>query len=1308
MSKKFLAKLLIFCMVFTMMPFSTFAADEPAAQADNVYIVNWDTNAPTTITAGDETGVTLTVNDIVYNNASDTAMTGYTFNWVSNNDNVTVTGNGKTATVVANAQATGTANITVTVAKDGGQGVAEKTLTVEAAEVEKVTVTFSAGEGATVTPASKEIEKGAAVGELPTPVKEGYTFNGWFTAAEGGTAVTAATTFDTAATVYAQWTKDETPVTGTYEVTIDTEVDLYVADTVTLEATVKHNDVVVPGQTVTWSSSNKAVASVDVNGLVTALQTGTTKITATYMAEGETYTGEIEITVQARDYKVSVEVTELDILLGDTPVVKATVTDAAGKEYTDVVLNWTSDDTNVVTVDNGTIKGIAVGTANVTVKATRNGVEIGEATIAVTVQEPTEEPTVTGVKVSPISTTLVLGGDKATAQLTATVEGTGGAFDKTVSWSSSNEAVATVDENGLVTAKAEGTATITATAKGNPDVKGTSTITVKPEGTVVYTVTFDTDGGSVVAAQTVEAGKTATVPNQPTKAGFDFVGWFAEGATEAFDFSTPITDNITLTAKWTETVVEPDEFTINPTETPVNGTVEFSVWKAVAGTVVTVKVTPDEGYKLGEIIVTTEDGKAVTVNADANGAYTFTMPAANVFVEVTFVEDKGEEPPVTEYTITFMDGDKLAGTVKTVDGKVSELPVAGKEGYVFLGWFDAQEGGNKITTETVFTKDTTVYAQWAEEVKNAEIAAPTVAVEVPENIPAAEKAIVEAAANAFEAFTGAVVSTDELQQTVAKNVQDGKDGAIIVNGETISKAQMDKAGEDLKKLQADATPKTFVVPTIAVTLKSSGANYQTCLTFDIQPQAVVVVADENADTSNLDKDNSVVIKTVNIEITNPVVVTLPLPNDFYTKFAAAQTPVVRHTKNNGKVYYHGVNFNAAAKTVSFINRYGFSEMALDTDFAPAAQIGTEYYATLQAAVDAVNNNETIVVYKAETAKVGKTVTFKVVKADGFDGTVTIEKANDNTTVTPTTNADGSVTYVCTYVGGGSGSTGGGGGSSSNVSIATKVTGGKVTVTPTRPTRGQTVTITVTPADGYKLDALTVTDLKGNTIELTKVSDSKYTFVMPAGKVKVNPVFVKIDGSDKKDDNQPGGNVSKRFTDIASDAWYAEYVNYVAENGLMNGYEDGRFGPNDKTTRAQIVTVLYRMEGEPAAPASSSFTDVSAGGQYYSSAVTWAARNNIVNGYEDGRFGPNDNVTREQIAAILFRYAEYKGYDTTLTGNVASFSDAAKVSGWANKAIGWAIGEGLMNGDNGALRPQGNATRAEIAALLMRFSENIAK
>lgn len=378
-------------------------------------------------------------------------------------------------------------------------------------------------------------------------------------------------------------------------------------------------------------------------------------------------------------------------------------------------------------------------------------------------------------------------------------------------------------------------------------------------------------------------------------------------------------------------------------------------------------------------------------------------------------------------------------------------------------------------------------------------------------------------------------------------------------------------------------------------------------------------------------------------------------------------------------------YNVKADEPVYIVAADATTRALSADVTPTVTIDGGAYAKN---VYVTSNNGAFVL------SVNKLTTGKVYIAKGFDGTVLLNGKE-------ITSSQGDVVFETSNSGG---SYSGGGGSSSNVSIATKVTGGKVTVNPTRPTRGQTVTITVTPADGYKLDSLTVTDLKGNTIELTKVSDTKYTFVMPAGKVKITPVFVKIDGSDK--DNTT--NVDKRFSDVAADAWYAEYINYVAENGLMNGYEDGRFGPNDKTTRAQIVTVLYRMEGEPAVSSSSSFKDVSAGGQYYSAAVAWASRNDIVNGYEDGRFGPNDNVTREQIAAILYRYAAYKEYDTTLAGNIASFSDAAKVSSWANSAIAWAVGEGLINGDNGALKPQGNATRAEIATLLTRFAKNIAK
>ncbi|HIV96904.1 MAG TPA: C69 family dipeptidase [Candidatus Agathobaculum stercoravium] len=180
-----------------------------------------------------------------------------------------------------------------------------------------------------------------------------------------------------------------------------------------------------------------------------------------------------------------------------------------------------------------------------------------------------------------------------------------------------------------------------------------------------------------------------------------------------------------------------------------------------------------------------------------------------------------------------------------------------------------------------------------------------------------------------------------------------------------------------------------------------------------------------------------------------------------------------------------------------------------------------------------------------------------------------------------------------------------------------------------------------------------------------------------------------------------------FTDVPADSWYADAVQYVTENGLMNGTEETAFGPDETTTRGMIVAILYRMEGEPEAEASD-FTDVNADA-YYADAVAWANANGIVTGYGDGLFGPDDTITREQMAAILYRYAQYKGYDVTTTGSLDAYTDAAQISNYALTAMQWANEQGLITGSTSTtLEPQGNAIRAEAATILMRFCENIAK
>ena len=254
----------------------------------------------------------------------------------------------------------------------------------------------------------------------------------------------------------------------------------------------------------------------------------------------------------------------------------------------------------------------------------------------------------------------------------------------------------------------------------------------------------------------------------------------------------------------------------------------------------------------------------------------------------------------------------------------------------------------------------------------------------------------------------------------------------------------------------------------------------------------------------------------------------------------------------------------------------------------------------------------------------------------------------------------------------------------------------MTASRTRAPKGLTVTLTVKPDEGYKLDTITVTDKNGNEIKLTDKGNGKYTFTMPASAVTVEASFTKDDGS---------VSTGLPFTDVKADDWFYEAVKYVYDNKLMDGTSATTFAPLMTTNRAMIVTILWRLEGQPETDATLSFTDVESG-VWYTDAVNWAASKSIVKGYSDTVFAPNDTVTREQLATILYRYAEYKEYDVSAKGDLTTFADSAKTSSWAAEAMEWAVGSSLLSGkDGGKLDPTGTATRAEVATILMRFMES---
>ena len=272
----------------------------------------------------------------------------------------------------------------------------------------------------------------------------------------------------------------------------------------------------------------------------------------------------------------------------------------------------------------------------------------------------------------------------------------------------------------------------------------------------------------------------------------------------------------------------------------------------------------------------------------------------------------------------------------------------------------------------------------------------------------------------------------------------------------------------------------------------------------------------------------------------------------------------------------------------------------------------------------------------------------------------------------------------------------GGGPTTYAVTVPDVENGTVRVSPSRASRGTTVTLTVAPDEGYELESLTVLDSRDNEIALTDKGDGKYTFTMPSGKVTVEASFAEI------------APEPLPFGDVDDGDWFADAVRFVYENGMMNGVSETSFAPHATTSRSMIVTILYRLEGEPVVDYAMDFTDV-AGDAYYAEAVRWAASEGIVGGYGGGLFGAEDAVAREQLAVILYRYAVYKGYDVSIgeDTNILSYADFADLSEYAIPAMQWACGAGIVNGTSeSTLTPQGEATRAQVAAMLMRFCESI--
>lgn len=484
-------------------------------------------------------------------------------------------------------------------------------------------------------------------------------------------------------------------------------------------------------------------------------------------------------------------------------------------------------------------------------------------------------------------------------------------------------------------------------------------------------------------------------------------------------------------------------------------------------------------------------------------------------------------------------------------------------------------------------------------------------------------------------------------------------------------------------LESDGTiPKNTTVTVVKETyLDVTVTAYDTTsntVSMDITPKYNLIAT---TDKDNRTDANSVTLETKPLTVSEATKVSVTIPafanNKVYIDHANGKNLYVAKADANGKIEFTTNGFSPFTFTLSNPN--------------VVAEVNGNAYKSLQDAANAAKDGDEITVVKNDKLDLTFNTT-KSVKVKNDTGVAIIVKFN-GTNKDVAKDATETFSYTKPSSGGSSG--GSSSGKTTYKVTTSAVNNGGVNASPSNAEKGAAITITLSPDKGYKLDKLTVIDGFGKTVSTVKKSDTVYTFTMPASAVKVGVSYVKATETPSK----------TKFNDVSANDWFASAVDYVTGKGMMNGTADNTFSPKANTTRGMVVTVLYRLENQPSTSAAS-FTDV-ASGAYYANAVAWANANGIVSGYGSGKFGPNDKVTREQLAAILYRYAQYKKYNVSGAKSLDGYTDAQSVSSYAVPALQWANAAGVVTGKSGSkLDPKGNATRAEVAAMLMRFCENV--
>lgn len=788
-------------------------------------------------------------------------------------------------------------------------------------------------------------------------------------------------------------------------------------------------------------------------------------------------------------------------------------------------------------------------------------------------------------------------------------------------------------------------------------------------------VTFSADNGSLTASGTADGAAaelksgdyvdfgSAVTFTAVADSGYSLEGWYVDGAkiehTDLTYTTDALSDNVNVEARFAAIAGIPVNYGVNDDAMgTITATADGRGFQSgdqlSGGQEIVFTVSPAEGYRVKDWTGLPADAQisadktTVTVPVLTAGTWNVTanleaIPQYTVTIEET-----------THGSITAaVDGQPLNSGDTVPDGTQVTFTATADDYWMLKEWTGDASGSDKTITLTVGS-NITVGAAFTEallyEVEYSVVGGNGTASGMCEDTPIAADTAVQFAGGSEIQFT----ATPDSGYMVKAWTINGE----VVEGNLTNTLTIDSLGENTTVTVEFETYQGFVVPaggegyTVTIDQRNPADTYPGApeneirrggdVTFTVAPAAdsaikTVTVAREDATiTPNGDGTVTVFIPNVQEEIGLTVDI-------------LAGIPLTIETAENGTVT---------------VTRDGVA---------------------LKSGVKVVAGDKLVITGQPDSGYRLSTLT---VNGKNFTSGSTYTVAETDTALTV------AATFEVRSSGGGGG--GGGGGVSSYKITVEDSDHGTVSADRNSANADTTVTLTVTPDDGYRLDSLTVTQQDGKTITLDEEKDGTYTFTMPDSAVTVKATFNEMT------------QIDLPFVDVPADIWYEDGVYYVYQHGLMDGTSSITFSPDMTTTRSMVATILWRLEGSPVVDYAVPFDDVDLD-SWYGEAVRWAASEGIITGYGNNKFGPDDLITREQMATMLHRYAQYKGYDVSIgeNTNILSYTDAADVGEYAIPAMQWAVGAEIINGTSDrTLSPEGDATRAEVAVILMRFCEGL--